>query len=153
MVGRREFLRSGKGTLFIGSPVMWMAGFSDRMMKKRGGEPMEQDRYNRRLAPRLCLLACAIPFALRTDVISQHRPQDEVFFGCQLVQRTRYHVPDSPDAFRTSEEQVDAVLGDRLYHEGDVLALQAGYGKCLVFAVDRIEHHAAHSFLVFVHMV
>lgn len=98
-------------------------------------------------------LPLAVPLALRTDVIPQHRSQNEVFFRRKQIERAVRQKTDGPDALRTAEEQVDARVGSRLHQEVDVLAPQAGGGKGFVLAVDRIEYHAAHTFLILVHVV
>ena len=49
----------------------------------------------------------AIPLALGTDVIPQHRAEDEVFFWRQLIQRARHHTTDGVDALRLAEKEVD----------------------------------------------
>ena len=66
-------------------------------------------------------LPLAVPLTLRTDVIPQHRSQNEVFFGRKQIERSVCQKTDSPDALRTAEEQVDARVRSWLYQKIYVL--------------------------------
>lgn len=95
----------------------------------------------------------AIPLALGTDVIPQHRAEDEVFFRRQLIQWARHHTTDGVDALRLAEKEVDFLSVNGLDEVIYVLLLQPGDGKSLVLAVHRIEHHLAHTFLKLIDVV
>ena len=95
----------------------------------------------------------AIPSALHTDVISQHRSQNKILFRCQPVQRTVDQQANGIDAFVTTEKQVDAFVVNRLHDKLNVLFFQTLDCKSLVLFVGCIQHHAAYSFLEFVNVV
>ena len=66
------------------------------------------------VASALALLTLAIAFALCAEVIAEHSAEDEVLFGCELVQRTG---DDEPDGFQTlapSEIHVQVLLSGGL---------------------------------------
>ena len=67
-------------------------------------------------------LSFTVTFALRTDVIPQHRSQNEVFFGRKQIERSVCQKTDSPNALRTAEEQIDARVRSWLYEKIYVLA-------------------------------
>lgn len=67
-------------------------------------------------------LSFTVTFALRTDVIPQHRSQNEVFFRRKQIERSVRQKTDGPNALRTAEEQIDARVRSWLYQKIYVLA-------------------------------
>ena len=57
-----------------------------------------------------------ISFALGTDVVAEHGSEDEVFFGCQLVERTGDEQADGVETFAATEIDVHVLLAGRLHH-------------------------------------
>ena len=47
-----------------------------------------------------------IPFALCADVVAEHGAEDEIFFRCEFVQRTRNDESDSLQALTSSEVNI-----------------------------------------------
>ena len=56
----------------------------------------------------------AIPFALCTEVVAEHSSEDEVLFGCELIQRTGDDEPDGLQTLSPSEIHVQVLLSCRL---------------------------------------
>ena len=98
-------------------------------------------------------LALAITFTLGADVITEHRTEDEVFLGRQLVKRTVDKQTDGIKTLAAAEVNVDILLAGRLHHVGNCLSAQPSGGKSFVAAVAREENHPAHTFLVFIDVV
>ena len=56
----------------------------------------------------------AITLTLCTEVIAQHRTEDEVFFGRQLVERTCDNETNRIETFLTANIEIQVVLASRL---------------------------------------
>ena len=99
------------------------------------------------------LLALAETLALRADVVSQHRPEDEILLGRKLAKWFRDYHADSVQALALAKEEVQAVVAHGLDDVFDVLALQSRPGESLILLVESEEHHPAHTFLILIDMI
>ena len=94
-----------------------------------------------------------VSLALCADVVAEHRTEDEVFLGRQLVKRTGDEQTDGIETLAAAKVDVDVLPAGRLHHIVDRLAAQALGGIRLETAVAREEYHPAHTFLIFVDVV
>ncbi len=65
------------------------------------------------------LLTLAEALALGTDVVAEHGAENEVFFRCELVERTVDNHADGVQALLLSEEKVQTVVAHGLYDVAD----------------------------------
>ena len=75
------------------------------------------------------LLALAKALALRTNIISQHRPKDEILFRRKLAQRFGDNHTDSIQAFFLTKEKIQTVVANRLDDVINVLTLYYRYSS------------------------
>ena len=99
-------------------------------------------------------LTLAIAFALGTNVIAQHDSEDEIFLGCETVERLVDHHPYGLDTFRLSKKQVHAfTFAHRLKQIGDMLAFYALNNGLRVTVVESKQNHSSHTLLIFVDVI
>ena len=98
-------------------------------------------------------LAAAVSLALSTDVVAQHGPEDKIFLGGKLAERSRHHHPYRLQALATAKEEIEAVVAHGQEDVVDMLMAEAVHGIVLILLVEREEHHLAHSLLVLIDMV
>jgi len=101
----------------------------------------------------LSALALAEALALHSYVVAEHGSEDEILFGRQFVERTGDDEPDGIETLSASEEQIQPIVAHGLKDIVDALTLQPTDGELLVFFVECEEHHAAHTFFIFVDVV
>ena len=98
-------------------------------------------------------LTLTVPFALCAEVIAEHSSEDEIFFGCELVQRTGDDEPDGLQTLTPPEIHVQVLLSGRLQQVWDTLALQSLNGQFTVPLVAGEQHHVAHTFMQLVDVI
>ena len=69
------------------------------------------------------LLPLTEAFALRTDVISQHRPKDKILLRRKLAQWFGNDHTDSIQTFTLAKEEIQSVVANRLDDVINVLTL------------------------------
>ena len=69
------------------------------------------------------LLTLAKALALRTNIISQHRPKDEILFRRKLAQWFGDNHTDSIQTFTLAKEEIQSVVANRLDDVINVLTL------------------------------
>ena len=94
-----------------------------------------------------------VTLTLCAQVITQHRPQDEVFFGTQHVERSRGNQPYCFQALTPAKIDVQVVFACGLQHIVDVLTLEPGRNSRLKPFRTSEENHLSNSLLVFVNVV
>ena len=52
------------------------------------------------------IFTLTVPFALCADVVAEHGAEDEIFFRCEFVQRTRNDESDRLQALTSSEVNI-----------------------------------------------
>ena len=105
------------------------------------------------VASALALFTLAVAFALCAEVVAEHGAEDEVLFGCELVQRTGNDEPDGFQTFAPSEIYVQVLLSCGLEHIRNALTLQSFNGLLTIFLITGEQHHVAHTFMQFVDVV
>jgi hypothetical protein len=81
------------------------------------------------------ILTLAISFALCTEVVAEHGSEDEVLFGCELIQWTSNDEPDGIQTLAPPEINIQILLSGRLQQIRNALTLQSLYSQFTVFLV------------------
>ena len=95
----------------------------------------------------------AVPFALCAEVIAEHSSEDEIFFGCELVQRAGDNKPYGLQTLASSEIHVQILLSGRLQQVRNALTLQPLNGQLAILLVAGEQHHVTHTFIQFIDVV
>ena len=90
---------------------------------------------------------------LCTEVIAQHRTQDEVLLGSQFVERTGDDEANGVETFLAPDIEVQVVLARRLKHKVHVLTAKPFGGTGFILFRTGEQHHLAHPLLEFVDVV
>jgi len=99
------------------------------------------------------LLAFAVSFTLRANVVAKHCPEDEILLGRELAEGFGDYHADGVQALALAKKEVQAVIAHGLDDVFYVLTLQSRLGKGLIFLVECEENHSAHAFLILVYMI
>ena len=98
-------------------------------------------------------LAFTVTLALSADVVTEHRTEDKVFLGRQLVERACDEQTDGIQALLPAKIDIDILFASRLHHVVYLLMAQTVGGKLLQPAIAGEEYHPTNTFLIFVNMV